>query len=390
MMLSTSHCTALLQHLIAATLAPARGISGFELVADLAASDHLRDGEAALDSLEQLTAARRVAEFFELEKAGTEELLLRRHLLSQWSDIVAQPYNDGTLNELWFHSGGTTGEPKTLNQALEHLHAEASELAALVPGTRRIVALVPLHHIYGFLWGVLLSAKTNVSLIHGQPAIDTVHHDLQPGDLVIGVPEWWHYLGRSGQDLPAGITGVTSTAPTPTATIDTLLGKGLERMIEVYGSTETAGIGWRDHTGDAFRLFGKWSRYDNDHIQARNGDIHQIPDIVEWPTAQSLRPIRRRDNAVQVGGVNVWPDKIRAFVEQHPQVETCAIRPMATEQGTRLMAFIVPTEDSRNDEALRPTINRWLREQLPAAERPINLTLGHQLPRNDAGKLCDW
>ena len=389
-MLSTSHCTALLQHLTGATLAPARGISGFELAADLAASDHLRDGPAALDSLEQLTAARRVAEFFELEKAGTEELLLRRHLLSEWSGIVAQPYNDGTLGELWFHSGGTTGEPKVIHQSIARLHGEASELAALAPETRRIIALVPLHHIYGFLWGVLLSAKTNVPLVHGQPAIDTVHHDLQTGDLVIGVPEWWHYLGRSGQDLPAGVTGVTSTAPTPAATIETLLAKGLNRMIEVYGSTETAGIGWRDNTADAFQLFSHWSRHDNDHLQGQDRQLYEIPDIVEWPTEQSLKPVKRRDNAVQVGGVNVWPEKIRAFVEQHPQVEACAIRPMATDQGTRLKAFIVPVDKSRDEGEYRPVINGWLREQLPAAERPINLTIGHQLPRNEAGKLCDW
>lgn len=389
-MLSTSHCKALLQHLIAATLAPARGIPAFELVGDLAASDHLRDGAAALDSLEQLTGARRVAEFFELEKAGTEELLLRRNQLSEWSELVAQPYNDEIISDLWFHSGGTTGEPKTISQSIARLHTEAGELAALVPETRRIVALVPLHHIYGFLWGILLSEQLQVPLVHGQPAIDSVHRDLQPGDLVIGVPEWWHYLGRSGQVFPAGITGVTSTAPTPASTIKTLLGKGLHRMIEVYGSTETAGIGWRDNTSDAFELFNQWSRHDNDHLARRDGRLYELPDIVEWPNQRALQPVKRRDNAVQVGGVNVWPDKIRAFVEQHPQVEACAIRPMATEQGTRLKAFIVPAEHSWNDEELRPTLSRWLREHLSAAERPINLTVGHQLPRNEAGKLCDW
>ncbi|KPQ26749.1 MAG: hypothetical protein HLUCCX14_17460 [Marinobacter excellens HL-55] len=145
MQISIASCTVALQHLITAALSAERGVSANELLADLQASDHLRDGPAALDSLDQLAVARKVTEFFKLEKTGAEELLLRRHQLSQWSELICENLNDGTLSHIWFRSGGTTGEPKLVAQSLDHLLSEVREISDLVRNTKRIIALVPLH-----------------------------------------------------------------------------------------------------------------------------------------------------------------------------------------------------------------------------------------------------
>lgn len=388
MPLSRVSCIATLQHLVAATLAADRGVSANELLQDLQATDHLRDGPAALDSLDQLAVARRVAEFFELEKTGAEEWLLRRHRLSDWSDLIFESFDDGTLDQLLFRSGGTTGEPKVVPQQVAQLVSEVREIRGLVGGTRRILALVPLHHIYGFIWGPLLADELNVPLVHGGKAVEEAHHNLNFGDLLVGVPEWWRYLAEARRPLPAGVTGVTSTAPCPLEVVEAALARGLATMIEVYGSSDTGGIGWRTHTGQGFKLFRHWRKQDADHLVSASGVVGKLPDHVQWQSDRTLIPLRRRDEAVQVGGVNVWPDQVRAFIEAHPGVECCAVRPMTTTQGTRLKAFIVakgPTGDGFEAE-----LRDWLRANLPAAERPINLTLGDTLPRNAMGKLCDW
>ncbi|MEC7816023.1 MAG: AMP-binding protein [Pseudomonadota bacterium] len=388
MMISHERCIATLQHLIAATLAADRGGSANAVVKDLQASDHLREGPAALDSLDQLAVARRVTEFFELEQTGAEEWLLRRHQLSEWSEFICDHLDDGTLTQIWFRSGGTTGEPKVVAQALTHLLSEVREIRNLVADTRRIIALVPLHHIYGFIWGPLLSQALNVPLIHGEASVDAAHHDLQPGDLLLGVPEWWQYLGQRRLAMPAGVTGVTSTAPCPPDVVREALSKGLEQMIEVYGSSDTGGIAWRRRLEDGFQLFQHWCKQGADHLLSEAGDVHALPDHVEWQSDRTLVPMRRRDEAIQIGGVNVWPEKVRAFIESHPGVQRCAVRPMTTEHGTRLKAFIVPAQPG--SEGLEAELRRWLKANLSAAERPIRLTLGDELPRDAMGKLCDW
>jgi 4-coumarate--CoA ligase len=387
-MLSVQNCTVTLQHLVAATLAPSRGVSATELLRDLSGCEDLKDGAAALDSLDQLTVAGQVAEFFELEKAGTEQFLLRRTRLNQWSEIIVDSLNDGTLTQLWFRSGGTTGGPKLIPQSVSRLRTEVCEISSLVKGTDRIVSLVPLHHIYGFIWGPLLSDQLNVPLIHGPDAIQTSHYGLQSGDLVLGMPEWWQYFCSSHSRLPDGVKGVTSTAPCPPRVIQSALEKGLTSMFEVYGSSETAGIGWRDDLDSGFQLFEHWKKHDDDHLESEIGHVYSLPDLVDWKTDRSLIPRKRRDNAVQVGGVNVWPDRVKDFIDNHPHVQVCAVRPLDTIYGTRLKAFVVPIDEA--DGEVRSELLDWLKINLTAAERPIQLILGDKLPRNSMGKLCDW
>lgn len=392
-MLSLNHCTAILQHIVASTLAASRQVPVNEVLAELGrGSDDLREGGAALDSLDQLSVAREVAEFFELEKTGAEELLLRRSRLEQWSELIVECLEDRTLTELWFRSGGTTGDPKLFPQPVDRLYAEVREIAELVGSTRRIIALVPLHHIYGCIWGPLLSSKLNVPLVHGPEAIRVIHHEQQPGDLVVGVPEWWQYLEGGRHSLPEGVRGVTSTAPCSAELIGRLLDRGLTSMIEVYGSSETGGIGWRDDTGNGYQLFGHWSKQDDDHLKAQSGNSFPLPDQVVWQTDRLLTPVRRRDGAVQIGGVNVWPDRVRSLIENHYRVRACAVRPTETGTGTRLKAFVVPArlEPDHADDTIAAELQDWFRTSLSAAERPVQLTLGEILPRNGIGKLCDW
>ncbi|HKK54846.1 hypothetical protein [Marinobacter sp.] len=388
MMLSEESCKATLQHLIAASLASGRGVTANELIADLAVGDDLRNGPAALDSLDQLSVARRVAEFFELEKAGIEEWLLRRSSLDVWSRLVLESLNNGAVTHLWFRSGGSSAEPGLISQPLSHLLKEADNLRELVGSSKRIIALVPLHHIYGFIWGPLLSSQMAVPLLHGPEAQAAAHNDLRSGDLLLGFPQWWRYFGGVRGRLPAGVSGVTSTAPCPPEYIEQVLACGLQTMIEVYGSSETAGIGWRDSTAGGYRLFRHWARHGDHCLESDQGNIVPLPDRVQWRTDRSLVPTGRRDNAVQVGGINVWPERVRAFIETHARVGCCTVRPMNTEQGTRLKVFVVPVGPAGKD--LHSELRDWFRAGLPTAERPIHITVGDQLPRDHLGKLCDW
>ena len=159
-------------------------------------------------------------------------------------------------------------------------------------------------------------------------------------------------------------------------------------MFEVYGSSDTGGIAWRRRLEDGFQLFQHWRKQDADHLVSEAGVVHGLPDHVEWQSDRTLIPLRRRDEAIQIGGVNVWPEQVRAFIERHPGVQCCAVRPMTTEYSTRLKAFIVPHVPVA--DGFITELRNWLKANLSAAERPINLTLGDALPRNAMGKLCDW
>lgn len=97
----------------------------------------------------------------------------------------------------------------------------------------------------------------------------------------------------------------------------------------------------------------------------------------------------RLDEAVQVGGTNVFPARMRQVLLDHPEVADAQVRLMRPEEGSRLKAFVVPSTGADLD-VLRSELWRWTESRLTAPERPKAFTLGHQLPRSAMGKLSDW
>ena len=384
-MLNAERTFRVIQHIVAGELASQRGTDRASLLAATSADESLTDGPLAVDSIEVLSLARAVNEFFELDRSGLDEWLLRRRQLGEWRDLVQERLAAPDL-ALGFRSGGTTGEPTTTRLPAQHLRSEAAELAAIVGDCRRIVCMAPLNHIYGFMWGALLSEQLAIPLLTGEEAQGAAARP-SPGDLVVGFPEWWRLISGRSTGFPEGVTGVTSTAPCPAALVHQLLEQGIERMLEVYGSSETGGIGWRDRPGAPYRLFGHWRPAGEDRLESDSGIGATPPDRIRWHDDHHLEPVSRRDGAIQVGGTNVWPQQVQAAIEAHPDVSECAVRPFETGSGTRLKAFVVPARDATEPQ---DHLKQWLREQLPAPERPVRLDFGPELPRNDMGKHCDW
>ena len=381
-MLNPDRTFQVIQHIVASELASQRGAHRADLLAATRLEDSLTDGRLAVDSIEVLSLARAVNEFFELDRSDLDEWLLRRRHLWEWRDLVQERLADGDP-VFGFRSGGTTGEPKTTRLPAQHLRAEVAELAAIVGTPGRILCMAPLNHIYGFLWGALLGEELGIPLLTGEDAQGATP---TPGDLIIGFPEWWRLMSGRSTSLPEGVTGVTSTAPCPSALVHQLLEQGLGRMLEIYGSSETGGIGWREHPGAPYRLLGHWQPQGVDRLVSQAGIEATPPDELHWHDDRHLEPVGRRDGAVQVGGINVWPQKVEAAIAAHPGVSECAVRPFETGSGTRLKAFVVPDGHAEPEDNLK----QWLKDQLPAPERPVRLDFGPELPRNHLGKRCDW
>jgi acyl-coenzyme A synthetase/AMP-(fatty) acid ligase len=103
-----------------------------------------------------------------------------------------------------------------------------------------------------------------------------------------------------------------------------------------------------------------------------------------------MRPAGRTENAVQVGGVNVFPERVAAVLTEHPAVAQAAVRLMRPDEGRRLKAFVVPQEAGTDPDALVGRLWPWLEERLSAPERPKSIVVGGELPAGVFGKAADW
>ncbi|MGJ7916301.1 AMP-binding enzyme [Massilia sp. LXY-6] len=365
--------------------------------------DFVRDLGA--DSLELLGMGTALAEALHLERADVDARLLATPRLDAWVEaaragLCAAAGVDGA--PMSFRTSGSSGSPKRCTHALALLWQETLELARLQPGRRRILSVVPSHHIYGFLFTILLpralgsgDAPAEVRDLRAATP-GTLLREARPGDLVVAHPGWWEQAARLAPRFAAGVAGVSSTAPCPDPLARGLADAGL-RLLQVYGSSETAGIGWREEAGVPFSLLPHWSRVDAPAELARalpDGGMARYPlqDKLEWEDERRFRPAGRVDAAVQVGGVNVFPPYVAEVLRMHPAVADAAVRLMRPDEGRRLKAFVVPAEarDDASLEALRGQLLDWCAARLATPERPAAISFGARLPRQASGKPADW
>jgi long-chain acyl-CoA synthetase len=357
------------------------------------------DADLGVDSLEHMNLASALAEALQLYESGIEDYLLARRTLGEWMDI-AQAGLARFDERLVFRTSGSTGVPKPCVHALATLRQEVLHLASHFPGRRRVLCAVPSHHIYGFLFGVLLPGELGISadsvqdLRTGTPA--WLARVAQPGDLVIAHPEFWRALAGGVARLPVDVFGVTSTGPCPDDVAEGVLRVGLDRLVQVYGASETAGIAARRSHEEPYTLFPYW-RFDRSNAQwlvralPDGGEqVVALPDALVPCSERMFRLGARHDEAVQVAGVNVFPARVREVLCRHPSVQDAAVRLMRPEEGARLKAFVVPAQGAPPEPELLADLRAWIARELAPVERPTSLRLGTALPRSASGKLADW
>jgi long-chain acyl-CoA synthetase len=357
-------------------------------------STHLVE-DLGLDSLELMSVASGLTQSTHLHESGVEDYLLARVTIGEWAGIVCHGLEAYSAS-LTFRTSGSTGTPKPCVYSLQSLWQEVEELAALHAGCTRIVSTVPSHHIYGFLHTILLPLRL------GRPVLDArgmtplqLSKKLEPGDLLISFPDWWRMAARSGARFAGSIEGVTSTAPCPADLHLTLLESGIARLTDIFGSSETGGIGWRDNPAQPYQLFTYWQR-----DKAGDSLVRQLPDgatvtanwrdAMQWHGERRFIPGARLDDAVQVGGINVFPSRVRAVLLEHPFVQDAAVRLMQPHEGLRLKAFIVLHQTAPAMAEVLSSLEKWVRDRLSTAELPRAYRFGPCLPLSDTGKLQDW
>ena len=374
-----------LQSLIAATLNAARGRTQRK------GEDHglhpwpealnLGEGPSSLgcDSLELLWISAAVNEMFHLHEAGLEAELLRIKSFGAWLDAIESAWASG-VQTLTFSTSGSTGVPKLCSHSFSNLALEVTYLTDLFACAKRVMSCVPAHHLYGFLFTTMLPERLGIPVLTG------LQHGLFPpsklisGDLIVAVPELWGWLNQTVHLWPTAVHGVTSGGPCPRALLVSLADRGLSTMIEIYGSSETAGIGVRRWPETRYRLMPQWVRQGQDspacsllHV---SGFRSVVSDELQWSLDGTFDVLRRLDGAVQIGGSNVHPGQIAAKLKKLNGVASAKVNLMQDTDAKRLEAHIV-LETGADEDAIRRDLEMWSNENLVPVEQPKRYTFQH-------------
>ncbi len=381
----------LLRSAIPDELARGRGGATPAGAGDIGADSRLDAAPLRTDSLERLNLASALNRLFSLHETGVEDRLLAVRRIGDMAELIAEA--SARTSGLVFTTSGSTGDPQPHHHSWAALAQEGEALAALFPGHGRIIPWLPVHHVYGFMVGVALPRALGCEVAAPPEDPAALLREQRADDLIATVPARWRYLRDAGHRFPGG-TGISSTTPLEPDTHRGLLDAGLQGLAELYGTTETGGVGVRWAPADAYTLLPHWRRGADGRLERTLPDSAvlalQPPDHLAWRGDRAFQPAGRADEVVQIGGVNVAPSHVARRIEAHERVAEAAVRPHGEGSQRRLKAFIVPADPGADTAELHQELEAWLWERLPAAERPTRLTFGSELPRSSMGKPQDW
>ena len=311
--------------------------------------------------------------------------------LEELSAQAAAAYQ--TNRFVYLSTSGSTGVPKQILHTQEMMEIEGKSVGYHFRHNKRFITLTPRQHLYGLSFAVFFTSLYKIPSVSKAPLPllpwETI---LQNGDALAGFPLFWDYFLQAGHRFPKGVTAVTSTAPCPRGLFARLKQAGAQRVVELYGATDTGGIGVREDENKPFQINDFWEI----DTQAEKPLIRRqglagwvpFPDEVNFIPPRGIFPLKRTDRVVQVAGVNVSLERVEQVLKNHPSVKNCRVRLMRPDEGKRLKAFIV-LQNGTTAEIL-PELRRYLNGQLSSHEMPRAFTFGTQLPVNEMGKACDW
>ena len=305
-------------------------------------------------------------------------------------------------------TSGSSGEPKRVEKSLAQLETETAALEACWGdslGAAAFVSTVPHHHIYGILFRLfwpLCSGRPFDGALCADPRqlLETV---ARLGDAVlISSPA---HLGRLPELIELEALKpvrriFSSGGPLAAAAAAEFKRRRGAAPIEVYGSTESGGIAWREQDGSddsaGWRAFpGMGLRLDpQGALCVRSPYLSDDAELTMGDAAELLPDGRfrlkgRLDRVVKIEGKRVSLPELEHALRQHPWVLDAAVVPLAGAKES-LGAVVVLKEASRLEagrESLVGALRGFLLERFERVLVPRQWRFPEHLPADERGKL---
>ena len=334
-----------------------------------------------LDSLATYQALSYICEFFNINDETKINAVLSRPNLKACINLCIDALNcpDAAIT---FCTSGSESKPKKITHSLKSLQQEVESWVQIIPLVTHIYCTVPLKHIYGFIWGVLLPKMLNLPSCRLESAL--VHKTrIENASLVIGVPALLPLLERLPSESRKNSHLILSTAPLDFITLSTLDGWHFRSAIQIYGSTETGGIGYRCGKRKHYTLRNGLSSDDKSIF--KGGEKVELQDKLTFQSNEHFQVVGRKDDKIQVNGYNVCPNEITRELGELSDVEEAVIRVVDEKNNKALKLFIVLSSSANKArvlEFINQRFNRIISRQY--------VTFGAGLPLNEMGKISDW
>ena len=317
---------------------------------------------------------------------------------------------DAQQTQLKVFTSGSEGQPQAIAKGLHQLLAEVATLEASFgarldgEGGATVWTTVSHQHIYGLLFHILWPLSCGRAFAAQRllyPEDLAARLGPQPSVLVV-TPAHLKRLGHQldWQQARSGLRAVFSSGgPLPFEASQATAQALGQVPIEVFGSSETGGIAWRQcqSADQAWQAFAgvQWRVTDGClEVQSAN-----LPDAQWWPTTDrvqasgdgSFHLLGRSDRIVKIEEKRVSLDAVERSLLASGLVQEARALLVATAVGQRIGVVAVPTEAGQALLAQgRRTLSAHLKQALGSAVEAVALPrrwrFVERLPHNAQGK----
>ena len=310
---------------------------------------------------------------------------------------------DPEAQQLVVFTSGSTGEPQALPKRLRQLFDEITALeqafGSTSPGAAAL-ASVSHQHVYGLLFRVLWPLATGRPLqAQSLVVLEDLTELTPPGARAVLIASPAH-LSRLPvvENVPVDQL-FSSGAPLPDAALPDCLRVFGRAPIEVYGSSETGGVAWRQRNPGApthwQALPGVEWRIENESLWLRSPHL----DDGGW-TASADRAAAveggfelrgRADRIVKIAEKRVSLTAVEAALRASPLIADLRLLPL-TEPREQLGVVAVPSEagwqlhDEQGKRALAEALRACLADAVERVALPRRFRFLPELPVNAQGK----
>lgn len=198
------------------------------------------------------------------------------------------------------------------------------------------------------------------------------------------MPEQWKNINELLKVKHINFKGISSTGKLNNELYDELTSNGVN-LFEFYGSTESLSIGYRKSGKSDFTFLPHIKFVDGSIYNTFSNKSYEIMDILEI-NGENFKIKGRKDGAISIGGINIFPNAVRNPILKNNDVEDCQVRAYDSDSGPQLKALIIPKV---NDGFTKNSILEFIRND-DIAKIIKNIKFVDNFPRNEMGKLLDW
>jgi acyl-coenzyme A synthetase/AMP-(fatty) acid ligase len=317
--------------------------------------------------------------------------------------LEEQDFQDIDFSMLLFTSG-TTGKPVGAFKTKENLELEVRGFMKIIEryNPKKVIATVPFIHIYGILTAIILPYLSEMDLFFKKHFLP---HDLlesiEPNSVVVTTPVYIKSLLRleETKDL-SEVVFVSSTAPLDASSAKEFIKKFNTNLIQLFGSTETGGIAYKEQNDDLWKPLRDVNLTINENnllkinspfvsklvfengLKNTNGEIQSF-DYVAFE-GERFKIIGRDSQIFKVDGKRFSTLQVEEILESMSSVKKAFVVVKHNKGELKDESLEVFLESSQKISLKE--INRVLREKIGNIKFPIKLKIVAKIPTTAIGK----